>query len=164
LLLVLPPRVDDFLDEFFARAVLGVGLARKDELNPVKREIRKVFHVLEGEGGPLVGGCPAGEADGQQFMAKPGSRGGIDVADEPFLGAQLGFSDLVGGNVQGTLEGLGLLAPVRDVPVEKFLEFPPRPAEMVHPVGDVPDIEAGEHPARDFPVELADPVGGPGEV
>ena len=73
--------VDELFHEFFAGGVHGVGLAGEDDLDGmfgVGEEGLEALGVVEDEGGALVGGETAGEADGEDF----GIEGLLDFGED----------------------------------------------------------------------------------
>ncbi len=65
-----PRELVDHLDEVLARQVVGVGLAGEDQQHRalgIVDQARQAFRIREQQGGPLVGGEAAGEADGEDI-------------------------------------------------------------------------------------------------
>ena len=189
--------VGDPLDQLLARLVGGVGLAGEDELHRPLRIVDHLGHavdVVEEQVGPLVGGEPPGEADGEDVRIEDVPRGldhfvalaaaaalaaepAADEGQHQVLQGVVRFPKLARIDVVDALPDLRIAEPGHpaglEVAVVKLHHLVGQPGGNVDAVGDVADgdlllrpprPEMGPHPPRDVAVQVAHGVGPPREL
>ena len=183
-----PGELVDALQHFLARIVGRMRLAREDDLHRpprVHQQPPQPVDIAEDQVGPLVGGEPAGEADGERHRVEQGSRAhhlcgflelagkaapGVlahEVGQRPLL-PQVGLPELGMIQREDLIPEARLLEPVSPVRAQVLVQQrhdrARHPGGQMHAVGDVPDRHrlprpVGPELAPEIAGDLAVPAG-----